>query len=98
MCKSKTMYVVKCREKINYSKYFLPRNRRILLAGTFSGNLVFHRQYSIGWYIENQVSYPSVPSHFFVVVVVGGLRISVTRIAIMAGVFILLVGPPKSDR
>jgi len=34
-------------------------------------------------------------SHLFVV---GGLRTSLTRIAILAGVFILLIGPPKPDR
>jgi len=28
----------------------------------------------------------------------GGLRTSVTRIAMLAGVFILLLGPPKPDR
>jgi len=33
--------------------------------------------------------------HLFVV---GGLRTSVTWIAILAGDFILLVGPPRSDR
>jgi len=33
-----------------------------------------------------------------VVVVVGGLCTSMTWIAMLAGVFILLVGPPKSDR
>jgi len=30
--------------------------------------------------------------------VVGGLRTSVTRIAMLTGVFILLLGPPKPDR
>jgi len=33
--------------------------------------------------------------HLFVV---GGLRTSMTPIAMLAGVFNLLVGPPKSDR
>jgi len=33
--------------------------------------------------------------HFFVV---GGLCTSVTRIAMLAGVFILMLGPPKPDR
>jgi len=28
----------------------------------------------------------------------GGLRTSVTRIAMLAGVFILVLGPPKPDR
>jgi len=32
------------------------------------------------------------------VVVVGGLDTSMTRIAMLTGVFILLIGPPKSDR
>jgi len=36
-----------------------------------------------------------VCGHLFVV---GGLRASVTRIAMLAGVFILLLGPPKPDR
>jgi len=28
----------------------------------------------------------------------GGLRISITRIVILAGFFILLIGPPKPDK
>jgi len=38
---------------------------------------------------------PPPRCHLFVV---GGLRTSMTWIAMLAGVFILLVGPPKSDR
>jgi len=38
---------------------------------------------------------PPVCCHLFVV---GGLRASVIRIAMLAGVFILLLGPPKPDR
>jgi len=36
------------------------------------------------------------PLHYLVVV--GGLRTSFTRIAMLAGFFILLVGPPKPER
>jgi len=38
---------------------------------------------------------PPACCHLFVV---GGLHASVTRIATLAGVFILLLGPPKPDR
>jgi len=38
---------------------------------------------------------PPACCHLFVV---GGLRTSMTWIAMLAGVFILLLGPPKLDR
>jgi len=41
------------------------------------------------------LKYPPVCCHLFVV---GGLRASMTRRALLAGVFILLLGPPKPDR
>jgi len=46
-------------------------------------------------YYGFNISLPPVCCHLFVVV---GLRTSVTRIAMVAGVFILLVGSPKPDR
>jgi len=45
--------------------------------------------------------FPSLCCHSFVVVVVVGVRrlcTSIMRITMLAGVFMLLVGPPKSNK
>jgi len=39
-----------------------------------------------------------VPPRAVILSVVGGLRTSMTRISMLVGVFILLLGPPKPDR
>jgi len=49
------------------------------------------------WVYTYLVSYPIVPVCCYLFVV-GGLRTSVIWITLLAGVFILLLGPPKPDR
>jgi len=44
------------------------------------------------------MSYSTTPSRLLSPFRGGGLCTPVTRIAMLAGVFIFLVGPPKSDR
>jgi len=73
----------------------------VLPLSCISGSLSL----SSGWLVENFLNHLSlgpfsmlnipVCCHLFVV---GGLRTSVTQIAMLAGVFILLLGPPKPDR